>query len=263
MPWTAYNYQAGPKGGALTPLSNLCTFVRVVDEGSAGKRGSNVPIQYFHGAREVPHKFTTEHLFGLECGMRYTDSAGTITHTDGAPGHVFDNLETLKRLLYGGRVMTTLQREAPDYGTVQIDVEVAAPVTVSQNRFVFLFPLLAPDPFWHSTTLNSQSPSPSISVGGNAPVDDAEIVFPAAAASPLLTHTASGATIQISGTVPSGGVRVYARTGHAARVSGGGDYSEFLVLNKNYVLELDPGATNSFTYSGGGSATIEWRNKWR
>jgi hypothetical protein len=35
------------------------------------------------------------------------------------------------------------------------------------------------------------------------------------------------------------------------------------VLNKNYVLELDPGATNSFTYSGGGSATIEWRNKWR
>jgi hypothetical protein len=127
MVWTAYNYQAGPKGGSLTALSNYCTAVRVIDEGSPGFRGGNVPIQYLHGAREVPHKFTDEGLVGLEVHLRYTSSAGTITHADGAAGHVYDNLENVKRLLYGDMEMVTLQREAPDYGTVQIDVQVGSP----------------------------------------------------------------------------------------------------------------------------------------
>jgi hypothetical protein len=261
MVWTAYNYQAGPSG-SLTALSTLCTAVRVLDEGSAGKRGVNVPIQYFHGAREVPHKFTTEHLIGLECHVRYSTSTGTITHADGAAGHVYENLETLKRLLYGGRAMTVLQREAPDYGTVQINVEVGPPVTISQARHIFLFPLVCPDPFWASTTLNTVNPEPSITVGGSAPVQDATVTFPAGDTNAILTHTDSGATIQILGAVPAGGVVVSAATGHAARVTGGTDWSEFLVVNKPYVLELDPGQSNPFTYSGG-AATISWRNKWR
>jgi hypothetical protein len=262
MVWTAYNYQAGPKGGSLTPLLNYCTFVRIVDEGSPGLRGGPVQIQYLEGAREVPHLFSETRLIGLECGLRYTSSAGTITHADGAAGHAYENLANLKRILYGDRLMVTLQREVPHQGTVQIDVKVGAPVAPSQNRFVFLFPLVAPNPFWASTTLNSVSPTPSIAVGGDAPVHDAEITFAAGASSPILTHTASGATIQIQGTVPSGGVLVKTITGFAERVSGGTDYSEFLVNSKPYMLQLEAGATNSFTLSSG-TATIAWRNKWR
>lgn len=262
MPWTVYNYQAGPKGGSLTPLLNFCTFVRIVDEGGPGFRGEPVTIQYLEGAREVPHLFSEPRLVGLECGLRYTSAAGTITHTDGAAGHVYENLSNLKRILYGDRLMVTLQREAPHQGTVQIDVKVGAPVSISQDRATFLFPLVAPNPFWASTTLNSASPAPSIAVGGDASVHDAEITFAAGASSPILTHTASGATIQIEGTVPSGGVLVKTITGHAERVTGGTDWSEFLANSQPYMLQLEAGATNSFTLSTG-TATIAWRNKWR
>lgn len=261
MVWTAYNYQAGPSG-SLTPLLNYCTFVRIVDEGSPGFRGGPVPIQYLEGEREVPHLFSESRLIGLECGLRHTNSSGLVTHADGGAGHAFENKNNLDRLLFGDRLMVVLQREAPHAGTVQIDVKVGAPVTTSQNNHTFLYPLLAPVPFWRSTTLNSVSPTPSISVGGSAPVHDAEVTFAAGASSPILTHTNSGTTIQVTGTIPSGGVLVKTATGFAERVTGGTDYSEFLVNSKPYMLQLEAGATNSFTLSSG-TATIAWQNKWR
>lgn len=265
MPWTAYDYRAGPKGATLTQLSTLCKSVRVVDESSAGNKGGNVPVQYMHGAREIAHLFTDQNLIPLECVLRFTNSAGVITHADGANGHAYDNMEALKAVLYGDMRMVTVQREVPDWGQVQIDGKVFAPVASSQNRFTFLFPILCADPFWRSTTLQSVNPSPSVTVGGSAPVHDAEIVFPAAAVNPLLTHTQSdgtAGTIQVTGTIPAGGVRVYTKDGFAQRITGGTDYGEFLVQSEGYVLELHQGV-NSFSYSGGGTATIEWRNKWR
>lgn len=256
MPWTVYDYQAGPKGGSLTPLLNFCTMVRVLSEGGSGKRGGNVGVQYLHGEHAVAHKFLTPRIIPLEVALRYTSAAGTITHADGAPGHVFENLSEVKRLLRGHRSQATLQRTAPDMGTVQIDVECMEP-TPTQNRFVYLFPLVAARPFWRSTTVQSTAASP-IAVGGDAPVDDAELVFAGGAGSPTFTHTASGATIGYVGTVPGGGVRVYTETGQAVRVSGGADESAFITFNKPYVLELDPGVSNAFT----GSGTISWQDKW-
>lgn len=260
MPWSVYDYQAGPKGGSLTPLLNFCAAVRVVDESGSGKAGEDVNVQFLHGDHPVAHKFAEPRLIMLEAVLRYTSSAGTITHTDGAQGHVFENLAEMKRLLRGQRSLATLQRIAPHYGTTQIDVHSGAP-TPSQNRFVFLFPLVAPRPFWRSTTLNSVSSSP-LTVGGDAPVDDAEIVFSAGGTSPVFTHTASGATIGIVGTVPAGGVRVYTETMQATRVTGGTDYSEFVASPaKTFGLELDPGVSNAYTISSG-TVTVEWRNKW-
>lgn len=240
-----WDWKAGPRGGTLTDLDTVSRFVRVLDEGSPGSHGSNVPAQYLHGAREVAHLFSQENLIPLEIGVQSKTQ-----------------LTDVKKLLYGSKLMTTLQKTDPDWGTVQIDGKMFQPVASTQDRFTFLFPFLAADPFWRSTTLNGpSSPTPSIAVGGNAPVDDAEIVF-ATGTDPILTHTDSGATIQIEGAVPAGGVRVYARTGWAERVTGGTDYGEFLVLGEPYVLELDPDQTNAFTLSTG-TATISWRNKFR
>lgn len=241
-----YDWKAGPRGGSLTDLDTTSRFVRILDEGSPGSHGGNVPVQYLHGAREVAHLFSQENLIPLEVGVQ--DKI---------------QLSVVKRLLYGGRLMTTLQKTDPDWGTVQIDGKIFQPVVSTQDRFTFLFPFLAADPFWRSTTLNGpSSPTPNITVGGNAPVDDAEVIFAAGASNPILTHTDSGATIQIEGTVPAGGVKVFARTGWAERVTGGTDYGEFLVLGAPYVLELDEAKVNAFTLSAG-TATIAWRNKFR
>lgn len=259
MTWS-YAYTAGPKGGSLTALSNFCTSVRLLTEGGSGKRGGDVAVQYLHGEHAVPHKFAMPRLLPLEVVLRFTNSAGAITHADGSDGHVFENLSEMKRLLRGQRGLATLARTAPDMGAVQIDVECGEP-TPTQNRFTYMFPLLAARPAWRSTTLNSISASP-LTVGGDAPVDDAEIVFSAGAVSPVFTHTASGATIGIIGTVPSGGVRVFTETMQAVLVTGGADYSEFVASPaKAYGLELDPGVSNAYTVSAG-TVTVEWRDKW-
>lgn len=254
MVWD-YAYQAGPKGGSLTALSNFCRSIRVLEEGGSDKRGADVAVQYLHGEHAVAHKFLTPRLIPLEVGLRRTSAAGTITHADGAAGHAFENLSEVKRLLRGQRGLATLQRTAPDMGPVQIDVHCGKP-TPTQDRFTYLFPLVAPRPFWRSTSLSSTGTSP-LAVGGDAPVDDAEIVF-ASGTDPIFTHTPSGATIQYVGSVPGGGVRVFTETGQAIRVTGGADESEFMAYNKPYILELDPGVDNAFT----GSATVEWYTKW-
>src|SRR5688500_13824048 len=103
MVWTAYTYKAGPFGGTLLTLTDYCTSVRVIDEGGVGKRGGDVAVQYLHGEHAIGHKFATPRLIALEVVLRFTSSAGTITHTDGAPGHVFENLSEVKRLFRGQR----------------------------------------------------------------------------------------------------------------------------------------------------------------
>jgi hypothetical protein len=137
---------------------------------------------------------------------------------------------------------------------------VLQPVTISQARHVFVFPLNCPRPFWRSAE-QSSNPTVSCIVGGDAEIDDAQIVF-GSGTDPLLTHTDSGATIQIEGAVPAGGVRVSVGEGRAARVTGGADWSAYVAVNRPYWLVLDAARNNSFTLSAG-SATIYWRDRWR
>lgn len=256
-----YEYFAGPKGGTLIDLLTYADNVRVVDEVTAGKDGENVMAQYIHGSNAVLPKYSTEGLVGIEIAVLYTNMAGAITHANGSAGHVHENLAKLKKILRGGRVLTTLQRQDPHFGEVEIDGECRQPIQSAQVWFHFLFPFNTPDPFWRIAVLNSESPTPSMVVGGNAPVSDCEIIFPAGATDALLTHTDTGAAILMEGTVPAGGVRYFNRTGLASQITGGADYSEFVTLNKPYGIVLDEDATNAFTYSGGGAPLIEWHDK--
>lgn len=263
MVWTGYVYKAGPLGGTLLTLTDYCSSVRIIDEGGPDIRGGDVTVQYLHGEHAVPHKFAAAGLIELEVVLRYTSAAGTITHADGAEGHVFENLSEVKRLLRGQGGLATLERVAPDQGTVQIDVGYRKP-TPTQNRFTYLFPLVVARPFWRSTTVQTDSSSP-IAVGGDAPVDDAEIDFSAAASSPVFTHTSSPETVKptitYTGTVPAGGVRVFTLTGQAINITGGADCSNLVSFNKPYYLELNAGVSNTYTISSG-TVTVRWQDKW-
>ncbi len=258
----AYNYQAGPKGGSLTALSTYCDRVRIVDEGMGGKRGNNIAIPFLHGARAVEHKFASESSIALEMVPRYTNSAGAVTHVDGAAGHVYENLSEVKRLLTGQRGLATVQRVAPDHGTVQIDVEALAPVRISSTHFIFLFTLNCPSPFWRSSTQNSQSAASPITPAGDGPIDDMWIEF-VGGTDASLTHTASGAQISLTGSTPGGGVRVLVGEGRAENISGGADATDLVSANRSYWMELDPGVSNSFTVGGGTTATVKWYDHWR
>lgn len=257
-----YSYQAGPKGGALTALSTYCSRVRIVDEGMGGKRGDNIAIPYLHGARAVGHKFASESTLNLEVVLRYTNGSGAITHTDGAAGHAFENLSEVKRLLGGQRSLATLQRTAPDHGTVQIDVEALSPVRASSTHFIFLFPLNCPSPFWRSSAQNSQNPSSPITPAGDGPVDDMWVEF-SGGSNASLTHSASGAQLSLTGATPGGGIRLLVGEGRAVYISGGADATDLVTANRSYWMEMDPGVSNSFTVGGGTTATVKWYDKWR
>lgn len=262
MAWN-YNWQAGPSGGSLTTLSTYCQSVRLLSEGpGSGLRGLNVSIPYLHGTRAIDHKFYGESTLLLEVVLRYTNGSGAVVHSDGAAGHVYENLSEVKRLLTGQRGLATLQRTTPDWGTVSVDVEQIGLVYPSQNRFTFVFPLNAPTPFWQSTSQSSQNPSSPITPNGDGPIDNMWVEF-SGGSNASLTHSASGAQLSLSGSTPGGGIRIYVGEGRAEYISGGADATSLVSANRSYWMEMVAGASNAFTVGGGTTATVKWYDRWR
>lgn len=262
MAWD-YAYQAKVAGGGFVNLSNYCDNVRIVDEGMGGLRGTNTIIPYLQGARAIGHKFAAESTLLLEVVPRYTDSSGGITDPDGAAGHVYENLSNLKLLFTPNpQGLSTLRRDTPNFGITDIEVEPLAPVRISQAHFIFLFSLNCPHPFWHSSSQNSQSAASPITIGGDGPVDDHWIEF-VGGTDASLTHDDTGAQISLSGATPAGGIRVYVGEGRAEYITGGADATSLVSANRSYWMELQAGASNSFTVGGGTTATVKWYDHWR
>jgi hypothetical protein len=259
MVWD-WAWKAGPKGGTLTTLTTYCKSVRIPQETSAGLRGEDPDTPYQHGAAAV-RKWVDPLDLLLECQIRWTNASGVVTHTDGEGGHVFENLAAVRALLAGTQGgQATLQRTAPDQGAVQLDVMVVGQPMPTQGRHIFGFLLRAADPFWRSTTHRTGlTPATGVTVGGNAPIDDA-VFHLAGGTDAKIVHVASGDFIQFEGATPGGGIDINLAAGTV--LSGSTDYRSKLAVNQPWWMELDPGA-NTFTITGGGTWTIDLYDKWR
>lgn len=244
---------------------DFCVSVRMLGEYSTGRRGSNPVVEYRHGESPSPRKYVRAANLVLETALRYTDSAGAVTHADGGPGHVMENLGELKRI-FGGKQgqMVRLQRTAPDQGVVYLDVELLAEATPSQSRNIFTWPLHAPHPFWIGAA-DTGNTAPTLTVGGDAPIGDAVVKFTGTATDARLTLTSTGDYIEISGALPSGGVIVDVGAGTCVRISGGADWSNNLVVKSPWWIELDVGANAATVTQASGSptVTVDWNEQWR
>jgi len=260
MAWP-YVYKAGPAGSEET-LTTYCVSVRIAAEWATGRRGMNPVVQYRHGEYSSPRKYVRASNLMLETVIRYTSSGGTVTHSDGAAGHFYENLGHLKRLFGGTQnSLVRLQRTAPDQGTVHLDVELLGEALPTGDKRIFNWPLHAPHPFWIGASDTGNTPT-TFTVAGDAPIGDLVATFSTGATDATLTHTASGAYIKIAGVMPAGGVTVDVGAGTCTKVSGGADYSAYLVVNKPWWMELDPGA-NAVTIAGGGTVSVDWYTQWR
>ena len=261
MAWTAWVYKAGIPGGSLETLTDYCESVRIDPETAAGRRGSNPVVQYRHGEYSTPRKYVRAANLSLETVIRYTNSAGAVTHADGAPGHIMENWAHLKRI-FGAQqgTLCRLQRTAPDYGDVYRDVELLADVKPSQARHIMSWPLHSPHPFWIGAA-DTGNTGATLTVAGDAPIGDAVITLTGGTDGGIV-HTNSGASVEISGAMPAGGVIVDVGAGTCVKVTGGADYSNFLVVNKPWWFELDSGA-NAVTNTGGTSHSVDWITQWR
>ncbi len=119
MPWTSFDYQAGPVGGSFTDLLDYCDDVRMPSEMDSAKRGQNPSIPYRDGEFTFPQKFRQAGIFMLDCMVSYTNPSGVVTHADGEAGHVIENLQALKRLLGGNDELVAVRRSVPHIGDVE------------------------------------------------------------------------------------------------------------------------------------------------
>lgn len=241
MAWD-YAWKLGPKGGTLINIEDFGT-VRMLGgaETIAAKRGRNLVNPYSHGAIPVEHKFITELLIGLEINYDIT-----------TPASLYTNKETVEQNLFGEKGMATLRRTTPS-DTIEAYVEPVVASVPTQNRFTYKYVLRAPEGFWRSTTQTVDTTSP-VNNGGNAPVGDAviDIDTGATGTNVVLTMTADGATVNVIGATPAGGIRVDLEAGTVTKITGGADYHEFVWFGKPYYVILEPG-DNAFSGAGGGS----------
>lgn len=264
MSWDSA-YKIGPPGGALSNISDYALSVRIVSEWSLGFRGSDPMSQYKHGEESSPRKFHPAANLAVECVLMETDPSGLITHSDGAEGHRIENFSTLKRLFAGLQgSLVRLERTFPDTGTVYLDMWQIDTVRPTQNRMTYSWPMRAPRPFWVGAADNSNSP-PTLTVAGDAPIDDLIIDITGTTNTPRLTHDDTGDYVEIAGALPAGGVTVDVGAGTCVRISGGADYSNFLRVNTPWWMELDPGANGVTISQSSGSPTVsvDWFTKWR
>lgn len=240
-------------------------MVRIVNEFSLGFRGNDPISQYVHGEQSSPRKFHPAANLSLEMTLLGTNTAGVITHGDGAAGHYYENFSALKALLAGKQgQLVRLERTAPDLSTVYMDMWAVDAARSTQNRFTYAWPMRAPSPFWVGAADNGNTPT-TLTPAGDAPIDDMIIDFTGTADTPRLTHDDTGDYVEIDGALPSGGVRVDVGAGTVVRISGGADWSNALRVNNPWWLELDPGA-NAVTVtqdSGSPTVSVDWFTKWR
>ena len=239
--------------GTLT-LSDVATAAIVVDEYGASFNDSGYQIPGRDGIELDPQSPYGPRTITLKTALRYTNSSGTVTHTDGAAGHVYENLSLIQAELAGSGLVT-LTRTVPHIGNQRALVKLLDNPRPADNRSVVLWVLTCPSGSWQDATETSEATS-SVTTSGNRRIFDPIIVF---ASATTITHTASDGTVSTitaaAGPTYPVTVDVGARTiiDNAAADAFGS-----VTFDQPWWLRMDPDGAQSFT----GTATIKYRNRW-
>ena len=239
--------------GSLT-LSDVATDVLIGNEFGGHFIDSGTHIPHQDGIRLDPQAPYSPRVLVLKTVLRYTNSSGTITHVDGAAGHLRENAHLIHLELAGpGEVALT--RTVPHLGDVRAMVRLLDDPAPMDARHAIGWTLTVPSGSWQDATETSEATS-SVTTSGNRRIWDPIVVFASAG---TITHTAADGTVT-SITAASGPtypvtVDVGAKTvtdNTAADVRGD------VTFTQPWWLRMDPDGAQSFT----GTATIKYRNRW-
>lgn len=275
MVWSVFDYQAGPAGGPFVDLLDYCDDVRLPSEMDSPKRGQNLTIPHRDGEYSQPFKFRSAGTFLLDCMVSYTDPSGVITHADGSPGHVFENLQALKRLLGGNDKLVTVRRTAPHMAAVEALCEYLGGLRSAGPRMRFVFPMRLVDGVWREQSLQSDTQASissfpfayTIATGGDYAIGDPKITFTCVAAgtAPSLELTASGDKISVAGSFATSDVIVVDLGRDRIITLNGSNYTS-VSPNRAWWMRLPPDTASLGLEldadSGTWTVLVEWRNKW-
>lgn len=228
--------------------------------GYPGRRGGNVAVINTDGARRVTGKPYRERLMVLNIVAWDRNSSGGYDNYDRCE-QLEDNIDTLLQTLDGGVAETCIvQRDMHDGFTRWIEGEVIDAFNLDQASlfsgtdagYQASIILRCWHPLWQSETLNALvvAGTDSITVGGNAPVRNMQLVY---AADGTLTYP--GGVLEIDGAAGAATVEV----GTGVVTVGGSPAPGLVIPSEVPWMTLYPGTYN---LTASGSVTVNWRNQW-
>lgn len=238
-------------------LHDYCDRAVVVTEGMANREDANFKIPGFEGEVSFPNKLWDAGNVILNTFIKYADANGEVTHADGMPGHVYENLSALKRI-FGKNGMVDLRRIAPDYGETKMLVELIQGPSEGSFPAHQIWVLKAPKPFWAGLTPVVLSGSGTHTPEGDAPVDDMVVEFSADGKVQI-----DDEWIEIVGA--SGAITVDCgdRAGYPIVAAGSGDVpmDRYFTPYSDRWLRLYGGYESTVTFTGGAS-TLTYYPHW-
>lgn len=237
-----------------TNLSNYCSAVVLEDEGGGGRDGINLRIPNKDGERSDTEQTFAGKTLPLRTILRYTGSAGTVTHSDGAAGHVYENLVNLKKLFAAGLV--TLGRTAPHIGAQTARCKLLTEPIVGEYRHIYIWPLRMRDGSWRSGSASTATGNPpTITVGGDRRVDDPVVTFSGAGS---VTITDADGVVSVL-TALAGSFPLVVDCGTQRVTQGGSPAPGRITATQPWWLRMDVGSVNIATTV---SVTVDWYNRW-
>lgn len=249
-----WNY--ADKLNSLT-LAHVAEVVRFSDEGGNSNTDPGVAIPGLPGVTIDPEAPDGPKIATLITLLRYTSSSGSVTHTDGRPGHVFENLSKIKKELFKPATYT---RTYPHVGTVVArNVRLIGDPKPGQVRHEYQWTLLIPEGTWRDNTESTATGTPpTVTTKGDRWIHDPILVL--SAAGTFKYTDSAGVEYEIEGeSGPSYPVTIDVGAGTILD-NGAADASGKVTFSHRAKLRLEPGASLSLTSTA--SATLKWRNRW-
>ncbi len=274
MPDWVYDYEAGPSAGPFTNLLDFCDDVLTISEGDAPKRGGNIQIPYRDGEYSDPLKFRNGKVVLLDCMVSYTDLNGLVTHTDGAAGEVYQNLQDLKKLLGGDGAEVILRVDKPHMGALEAPVEYFGGIEAGGPRMRWIFPMRLLEGAWREQVASSDTEASissfphayTILTGGDTDIGDATITFTCIAAgdNPKLTIDTPGDVLSASGSFSTSDVLI-ANLRTSTFTLNGVSTAVFRRNRAWYMRLPNDQAALGLTFdadSGTWTVKIDWNDRW-
>ncbi len=269
-----YDYEAGPTAGPFTNLLDFCDEVLTASEGDAPKRGGNISIPYRDGVYSDPLKFRDNKIVFLDCMVSYTDAAGLVTHPDGSAGHIYENLQSLKKLLGGDGAEVTLRVDKPHMGALEAPVEYLGGIEAGGPRMRWIFPMQLLEGAWREQAASTDAENGissfphayTILTGGDTDVGDATITMECTADgdNPKLTIDTPDDELSASGSFSSGDILIANLRTSTFTLNG----LSTAVFRRNrawYMRFPNDQAALGLTFdadSGIWDVDIDWNNRW-
>ncbi len=269
-----YDYEAGPVGGPFVNLLDFADDVRTISEGDSPKRGGNIQIPYRDGEYSDPLKFRQGKVILLDCMVSYTDLNGLVTHTDGAAGHVYENLQSLKKLLGGDGAEVILRVDKPHMGALEAPVEYFGGIEAGGPRMRYIFPMRLLEGAWREQAVSTDTEASissfphayTILTGGDTDIGDATITLTCVAAgdNPKLTIDTPGDELSASGSFSTADILIANLRTSTFTLQG----LSTAVFRRNrawYMRLPNDQAALGLTLdadSGTWTAKIDWNNRW-